>query len=259
MQPLRQSMKLCVIRTRVSTCFVFARLSHNTLWPSNNHSAGSGSLTAALEVASGRKATVIGKPSRFMFECISSQFTGVDPAQCLMIGDRLETDMLFGSNCGLDTMLTLTGVSQIEEAQEYRNSELTTDHSLVPDYVVDTIADFLPAFEELDEQSNWWVIFASSREHHPYWFQVQCFRSGNGGKNMEIEDFHKELLAIKNARCWRSTDNVVTRTECFILKSPIWPSAYLSVSSSAVPICDLKFLCCCTCLISYTALVHEVY
>ncbi|XP_020503114.1 pyridoxal phosphate phosphatase [Labrus bergylta] len=115
---------------------------------------GSGSLTAALEVASGRKATVIGKPSRFMFECISSQFRGVDPAQCLMIGDRLEVDMLFGFNCGLDTMLTLTGVSQIEDAQQYRNSEVTTNHNLVPDYVVDTIADFLPAFEELDEQSN---------------------------------------------------------------------------------------------------------
>lgn len=116
--------------------------------------AGSGSLTAALEVASGRKATVIGKPSRFMFECISSQFSGVDPAQCLMIGDRLQTDMLFGSNCGLDTVLTLTGVSQMEEAQEYSNSELTSDRSLVPDYVVDTIADFLLAFDELEEQSN---------------------------------------------------------------------------------------------------------
>ncbi|MED6285115.1 hypothetical protein CHARACLAT_026019 [Characodon lateralis] len=115
---------------------------------------GSGSLTAALEVASGRKATVIGKPSRFMFECISSQFKGVDPAQCLMVGDRLETDMLFGSNCGLDTMLTLTGVSQIEEAQEYRNSDLTTNHSYVPDYVVDTIADFLPAFEDMEEQND---------------------------------------------------------------------------------------------------------
>lgn len=115
---------------------------------------GSGSLTAALEVASGRKATVIGKPSRFMFECISSQFSGLDPAQCLMVGDRLETDMLFGSNCGLDTMLTLTGVSQIEEAHEYRNSEVSTNHSLVPDYVVDTIADFLPAFEDVEEEES---------------------------------------------------------------------------------------------------------
>ncbi|CAL8249208.1 unnamed protein product [Merluccius merluccius] len=111
---------------------------------------GSGCLTAALEVATGRKATVIGKPSRFMFECISSQFTGVDPAQCLMVGDRLETDMLFGSNCGLDTMLTLTGVSQLEDAEEYSRSEQSTKQCFVPDYVVDTIADFLPAFEELD-------------------------------------------------------------------------------------------------------------
>ncbi|XP_061755667.1 pyridoxal phosphate phosphatase [Nerophis ophidion] len=114
---------------------------------------GSGSLMAALEVASGRKATVIGKPSRFMFECISSQFQGMDPAQCLMVGDRLETDMLFGSNCGLDTMLTLTGVSQMEDAHQYRNSEVLANHSLVPDYVVDTIADFLPAFEELEESN----------------------------------------------------------------------------------------------------------
>ncbi|XP_051924539.1 pyridoxal phosphate phosphatase [Hippocampus zosterae] len=106
---------------------------------------GSGSLMAALEVASGRKATVIGKPNRYMFECISSQFPGMDPAQCLMVGDRLETDMLFGSNCGLDTMLTLTGVSQMEEAHQYENSE--EYQSLVPDYVVDTIADLLSAFE----------------------------------------------------------------------------------------------------------------
>ncbi|KAJ3604175.1 hypothetical protein NHX12_028916 [Muraenolepis orangiensis] len=111
---------------------------------------GSGCLTAALEVATGRKATVIGKPSRFMFECISSQFSGVDPAQCLMVGDRLETDMLFGSNCGLDTMLTLTGVSQMEDAEVYSKSERSTEQSFVPDYVVDSIADFLPAFEELD-------------------------------------------------------------------------------------------------------------
>uniref|UniRef100_G3NRV8 Pyridoxal (pyridoxine, vitamin B6) phosphatase n=1 Tax=Gasterosteus aculeatus TaxID=69293 RepID=G3NRV8_GASAC len=98
-----------------------------------------------------RKATVIGKPSRFMFECISSQFSGAEPAKCLMIGDRLETDMLFGSNCGLDTMLTLTGVSQLEDAHEYRDSELSANRGLVPDYVVDSIADFLPAFEEVDE------------------------------------------------------------------------------------------------------------
>jgi len=94
---------------------------------------------------------VIGKPSRFMFECISSQFGGAEPARCLMIGDRLETDMLFGSNCGFDTVLTLTGVSQLEEVRQYRDGEPAANRSLVPDYVVDSIADFLPALEEPDD------------------------------------------------------------------------------------------------------------
>ncbi|XP_036385242.1 pyridoxal phosphate phosphatase [Megalops cyprinoides] len=108
---------------------------------------GSGSLTAALETATDRKATVIGKPSRFMFECIASQF-GVDPAQSLMVGDRLETDILFGTNCGLDTMLTLTGVSKMEEAEGYKDSDTPEKKDFVPDYVVDTIADFLQIEEE---------------------------------------------------------------------------------------------------------------
>ncbi|XP_066507752.1 pyridoxal phosphate phosphatase [Hoplias malabaricus] len=108
---------------------------------------GSGSLTAALETASGRKAIVIGKPSRFMFECISSQFD-LDPAQSLMVGDRLETDILFGANCGLSTVLTLTGVSTMEQAQEYKDSESLDKKDCVPDYVVESIADFLEALEE---------------------------------------------------------------------------------------------------------------
>uniref|UniRef100_A0A8C2JHE1 Pyridoxal (pyridoxine, vitamin B6) phosphatase n=1 Tax=Cyprinus carpio TaxID=7962 RepID=A0A8C2JHE1_CYPCA len=108
---------------------------------------GSGSLTAALETASSRKATVIGKPSRFMFECISSQF-GLDPARSLMIGDRLETDVLFGSNCGLTTVLTLTGVSTLEETLAYRDGQEPQQKDCVPDYVMESVADFLQALEE---------------------------------------------------------------------------------------------------------------
>ncbi|XP_026129966.1 pyridoxal phosphate phosphatase [Carassius auratus] len=108
---------------------------------------GSGSLTAALETASSRKATVIGKPSRFMFDCIASQFD-VDPARSLMIGDRLETDVLFGSNCGLTTVLTLTGVSTLEEALVYRDSQEPQKKHCAPDYVIESVADFLQALDE---------------------------------------------------------------------------------------------------------------
>ncbi|KAF4108474.1 pyridoxal phosphate phosphatase [Onychostoma macrolepis] len=108
---------------------------------------GSGSLTAALETASSRKATVIGKPSCFMFDCIASQF-GVDPAHSLMIGDRLETDVLFGSNCGLTTVLTLTGVSTLQEALAYRDSQEPQQKNCAPDYVMESVADFLQALED---------------------------------------------------------------------------------------------------------------
>ncbi|TRY88151.1 hypothetical protein DNTS_029454 [Danionella cerebrum] len=110
-------------------------------------SQGSGSLTAALETASSRKATVIGKPGRFMFDCISSQF-GLDPARSLMVGDRLETDVCFGSTCDLATVLTLTGVSTQEEALRYRDSPEPEHHSCVPDFIVESVGDFLQALEE---------------------------------------------------------------------------------------------------------------
>lgn len=110
-------------------------------------STGSGSLTAALETASSRKATVIGKPSRFMFECIASQFD-LDPESALMVGDRLETDIVFGINCGLSTVLTLTGVSTFEQALVYKDSDEAEKKDFVPDYVVESIADFMEALEE---------------------------------------------------------------------------------------------------------------
>ncbi|XP_054844789.1 chronophin [Eublepharis macularius] len=108
---------------------------------------GTGSLTAAVETASGRKATVIGKPNTYMFECIVERF-GVDPSRMLMVGDRLETDILFGKNCGMDTVLTLTGVSRLEEAQAYMASDSPTAKDLVPHYYVDSIADLIPGLDE---------------------------------------------------------------------------------------------------------------
>ncbi|NXN91101.1 PLPP phosphatase, partial [Rhinopomastus cyanomelas] len=108
---------------------------------------GTGSLTAAVETASGRKALVVGKPNTYMFDCIVERF-GVDPSRTLMVGDRLETDILFGKNCGLSTILTLTGVSRLEEAQAYMASDSAAAKDLVPNYYVDSIADLIPGLDE---------------------------------------------------------------------------------------------------------------
>nr|XP_045007369.1 chronophin [Jaculus jaculus] len=105
---------------------------------------GTGSLAAAVEVASGRQALVVGKPSPYMFQCLTDDFS-VDPARTLMVGDRLETDILFGHRCGMTTVLTLTGVSRLEEAQAYLAA---SQHDLVPHYYVESIADLMEGLED---------------------------------------------------------------------------------------------------------------
>ena len=53
---------------------------------------------------------VVGKPSQFVLDAIAEQ-VGVDKSRICMVGDRLDTDILFGQHGGLSTMLVLSGES----------------------------------------------------------------------------------------------------------------------------------------------------
>lgn len=99
-----------------------------------------------METAAQRQAQTVGKPSPFMFECLASQF-GVERERCLMVGDRLDTDILLGSNCGLKTLLTLTGVSTLEDVEGHEKSGCEERRKMVPDFYVESIADLLPALQ----------------------------------------------------------------------------------------------------------------
>jgi len=46
----------------------------------------------------------------------ASEYLQLPPGQCIMVGDRLETDMLMGIEAGMHTALVLTGVTSREEA-----------------------------------------------------------------------------------------------------------------------------------------------
>uniref|UniRef100_A0A3P9JT21 Glycerol-3-phosphate phosphatase n=1 Tax=Oryzias latipes TaxID=8090 RepID=A0A3P9JT21_ORYLA len=104
---------------------------------------GTGCLLQAVETAAQRQAQTVGKPSPFMFDCLASQF-GVERERCLMVGDRLDTDILLGSNCGLKTLLTLTGVSTLEDVAGHEESGCAERRRMVPDFYVESIADLLP-------------------------------------------------------------------------------------------------------------------
>ena len=78
------------------------------------YAPGAGSLLAALQVAGGAEPFIIGKPHAPMFEA-ALQLLGCEAEQTLMIGDRLNTDILGGARAGMRTALVLSGISTREE------------------------------------------------------------------------------------------------------------------------------------------------
>ncbi|KVI07506.1 HAD-like domain-containing protein [Cynara cardunculus var. scolymus] len=54
-------------------------------------------------------AVVVGKPSTFMMDYLANKFS-ITKSQICMVGDRLDTDILFGQNGGCKTLLVLSGM-----------------------------------------------------------------------------------------------------------------------------------------------------
>lgn len=70
-----------------------------------------GVTIAALKVLTGREPEIVaGKPSRLMVE-VAMKRLGLPPDRCLMVGDRLETDIRMGKDAGMYAAVVLTGSS----------------------------------------------------------------------------------------------------------------------------------------------------
>lgn len=110
---------------------------------------GTGAFVAAVETAACRKPTILGKPSKYMFEIIQHRHPGVDPARTLMIGDRANTDILLGKNCGLQTLLVGTGCHSLEDTRKWEVSEDPEERRLVADYYSDKLGDLLERMSNL--------------------------------------------------------------------------------------------------------------
>jgi glycerol-1-phosphatase len=95
-------------------------------WP------GTGALLAAVETASGRTATIGGKPERHLFEAALAEIAGAQ--RVAMVGDRISSDVAGARRAGLETVLVLSGATSHEEAE---NAEPR------PDHVIDDLAGLL--------------------------------------------------------------------------------------------------------------------
>jgi len=110
---------------------------------------GTGSMVAAVSTAAGRKPIVLGKPSKFMFEIVQKRHPGIQPERTLMIGDRANTDILLGKNCGLQTLLVGSGVHSLEETRTWEASEDEEERRMVADFYADKLGDLLDRVKAL--------------------------------------------------------------------------------------------------------------
>jgi NagD protein len=69
-------------------------------------------MIAAVEAVTGRRVDpIVGKPSPLML-AVALERLRLPPAECAMVGDRLETDIAMGKAAGLPTILVLTGITR---------------------------------------------------------------------------------------------------------------------------------------------------
>ena len=88
---------------------------------------GSGAILRAVAAAAEREPDrVLGKPSQATVDLALSRL-GVDATECLMIGDRLTTDIRMGERAGMVTVLVLTGVT---DRADLDDAAVTPDHVL---------------------------------------------------------------------------------------------------------------------------------
>jgi 4-nitrophenyl phosphatase len=85
----------------------------------NGFAPGAGTILAAIEAAAGTQPRIIGKPEAGIFE-MAMQRLDTKPDETLMVGDRLETDILGGQNAGCRTALVLSGVTEREAGERWR-------------------------------------------------------------------------------------------------------------------------------------------
>ena len=84
----------------------------------NGISPACGALIAPIEMATGQKAYFCGKPNPLMMRT-GLRKLGCHSAEAVMIGDRMDTDVISGLESGMSTVLVLSGISDEETVKQY--------------------------------------------------------------------------------------------------------------------------------------------
>jgi 4-nitrophenyl phosphatase len=99
---------------------------------------GAGAILAAIEAATDVPPVIVGKPSPEMYT-VALQRMGVKPGDALVVGDRLETDIVGGQQLGCRTALVLSGVTPVEAAGRWQPA---------PDWIAPDLTTLLSWFAD---------------------------------------------------------------------------------------------------------------
>ena len=91
-------------------------------------------LVAPIELATGKTAYYVGKPNPLMMRT-GLRLLGVHSHEAVMIGDRMDTDIVAGIETGLDTVLVLSGCTSRAEVENY---------AYRPHYILDGVGCVAP-------------------------------------------------------------------------------------------------------------------
>jgi len=92
-------------------------------------------MIAAIEAVTEKKVeAIVGKPSPIMIQAVLD-LLGLRPEDCILIGDRLETDIKMGKEAGIATGIVLTGVTDEEMLKTIKHTPGQ------PDFVFQSVAD----------------------------------------------------------------------------------------------------------------------
>jgi 4-nitrophenyl phosphatase len=109
-----------------------------TIPTSDGLEPGSGAIVRAVAGVTEREPdAVLGKPSATTARLAADRI-GVPPEDCLLVGDRLETDVAMGDRAGMTTALVRTGVD---------GDEAVAASEVRPDFVLDALGDVGPLLD----------------------------------------------------------------------------------------------------------------
>ncbi|WP_420120693.1 HAD-IIA family hydrolase [Nakamurella sp.] len=97
-----------------------------------------GAVAALIEKATGRTPYFVGKPNPLMMRS-AMRAIGAHSENTLMIGDRMDTDVIAGLESGMPTMLVMTGISSLESMAQY---------PFRPTMVLNSVADLVGSTED---------------------------------------------------------------------------------------------------------------